>query len=137
MIVETDVSEHTLVAILSTQVDRDIYLVAFYSRTFNAMELNYDIYDKELLAIFEVFKKWRHYLEGTLAPVKVFTDHKNLVYFCEPKVLSRCQARWSEFLLQFNLIIKFRPGRLGTKPDILIHHWDIYDKGTTNKAMNL
>jgi len=137
MIVETDVLEHTLVAILSTQVNGDIYLVAFHSHTFNATELNYNIYDKELLAIFEAFKKWRHYLEGTLAPVEVFTDHKNLVYFCEPKVLSRRQARWSEFLLQFNLIIKFRPERLGTKPDILIHHWDIYDKGTTNKAMNL
>jgi len=57
------------------------------------MELNYDIYDKELLMIFEAFKKWRHYLEGTPAPVEVFTDHKNLVYFCKSKTLSHQQAR--------------------------------------------
>jgi len=41
-------------------------------------ELNYDMHDKELLAIFDVFKRWRHYLERTPAPVVVFTDHKNL-----------------------------------------------------------
>jgi len=99
MIVKTDISEHTLAAILSTQVNGDIHLVAFYSHTFNAMELNYDIHDKELLAIFEAFKKWRHYLEGTPALVEVFTDHKNLVYFCESKVLLCRQARWSKFLL--------------------------------------
>jgi len=57
------------------------------------MELNYDIYDKELLMIFEAFKKWRHYLEGTPAPVEVFTDHKNLVYFCKSKTLSHQQAK--------------------------------------------
>jgi len=94
-------------------VNGDIHPVVFHSHTFNTSELNYNIYDKELLAIFEAFKKWQHYLERTPAPVKVFTDHKNLVYFCELKVLSYRQARWSEFLSQFNLIIKFRPGRLG------------------------
>ena len=62
-------------------------------------ELNYDVHDKELLAIFEAFKKWRHYLKGTPAPVEVFTDHKNLIYFCESKALSHHQARWSEFLV--------------------------------------
>jgi len=52
------------------------------------MELKYDVHNKELLAIFEVFKKWQHYLKGTLVLVKVFTDYKNLVYFYETKTLS-------------------------------------------------
>jgi len=115
----------------------DIHPVAFYSHTFNATESNYDICDKELLAIFKAFKKWRYYLEETLVPVEVFTDHKNLVYFCESKVLSHHQARWSEFLLQFNLIIKFRPGRLEAKPDTLTCYWNIYNKRATNRAINL
>jgi len=89
MIVEMDASDHALAAILSTQVNGDIYPVAFYSHTFNATKSNYDIHDKELLAIFEAFKKWQHYLEGTPSSVEVFTDHKNLVYFCESKTLSR------------------------------------------------
>ena len=44
-------------------------------------ELNYPIYDKELLAVVEAFKQWRVYLEGTATPVQVYTDHKNLEYF--------------------------------------------------------
>jgi len=42
------------------------------------------------------------------------------------------QARWSEYLSQFNLVIRFRPGRLGTKPDALTRRWDIYPKGGDN-----
>ena len=45
-------------------------------------ELNYEIHDKELLAIIEAFREWRVYL------VKVYTDHKNLLYFTTIKVLN-------------------------------------------------
>jgi len=58
----------------------------------NDTELNYDTYDKELLTIFEVFKKWKHYLEETLILVEVFMDHKNLTYFCDTKSLFQRQA---------------------------------------------
>jgi len=119
MIVETDASDHALAAILSTKVNGNVHPIAFYSRAFSATEVNYDIHDKELLAVFEAFRKWRHYLENTPALVEVFTNHKNLIYFCKSKVLSCQQARWSEFLSQFNLIIKFCPGRLGAKPNAL------------------
>jgi len=122
MIVKTDTSNRVLAAILSTHSGKDIHLIAFHSRTFNEAELNYDIHDKELLAITEAFKKWRHYLESTLIPVKVFTDHKNLTYFYNTKSLFRQQVQWSKFLSQFNLIIYFRPGRLGTKPNALTCH---------------
>ena len=105
--VETDASDHALAAIILTHSKGDIHPIAFHSQAFSATELNYDVHDKELLAIFEAFKKWRYYLEGTPVPVEVFTDHKNLIYFCEPKSLSHRQARWSEFLSQFNLTIKF------------------------------
>ena len=73
-------------------------------------ELNYDVHDKELLAIFEAFKIWRHYLEGSASPIDVVTDYKNLEYFSTTKVLTCRQARWSEYLSQFNLVIRFRPG---------------------------
>ena len=93
------------------------------------------MHDKELLAIFEAFKTWRHYLEGSASPVDVVTDHKNLEYFSTSKVLTRQQARWSEYLCQFNLVIHFQPGKLGAKPDALTRQWDVYpkegDKGFT------
>ena len=56
-------------------------------------------------------------------------DHKNLEYFSTTKVLTQRQAWWSEYLSQFNLVIRFRPGRLGTKPDALTRQWDVYPKG--------
>ena len=130
IVVETDASDYALAAILSIQDDTgEIHPVAFHSRCFTAAELNYDTHDKELLAIFAAFKAWRHYLEGSPTPVDVVTDHKNLEYFCTTKVLTRRQVRWSEYLSQFNLIIRFRPGRLGTKPDSLTRRWDVYPKG--------
>ena len=130
LIVETDASDYALGAILSLQLDSgEIHPVAFHSRTFTAPELNYDTHDKELLAIFEAFRVWRHYLEGSGIPIDVLTDHKNLEYFSTTKVLTRRQARWSEYLSQFNLVIRFCPGRLRTKPDSLTRRWDVYPKG--------
>jgi len=92
IIVETDRLDRVLAAILSTYLGKEIHPIAFHSRTLNDAELNYNIHDKELLVIFEVFKKWRHYLEGISIPVEVFTDHKNLTYFCDTKSLSRHQV---------------------------------------------
>ena len=118
--VETDASDYAVAGILSiTCADGKLRPVAFYSQTLTAPELNYDTHDKELLTIFEAFKSWRHYLEGPAFPVNVVTDHKNLEYFSTSKVLTHWQARWSEYLCQFNLIIRFRPGKLGAKPDAL------------------
>jgi len=130
---ETDASDYALAAILSIVTkDNEVHPVAFHSRTFSAPELNYDVHDKELLAIFEAFKIWRHYLEGSASPIDVVTDYKSLEYFSTTKVLTRRQARWSEYLSQFNLVIRFRPRRLGTKPDALTRRWNIYPKGGDN-----
>ena len=88
LIIETDASDYTLTAILSiVNEDNEVYPVVFYSRTFTVAELNYNTYDKELLAIFEAFKIWRHYLEGLTYPINVVIDYKNLEYFSTTKVL--------------------------------------------------
>ena len=129
IIVETDAWDCAITSILSiTCTDGEIRPVAFYSRTLTALELNYDTHDKELLAIFEAFQAWHHYLEGSGSPIDVVTNHKNLEYFSTSKVLTCWQAQWSEFLSQFHLIICFCPGKLGTKPDTLTRCWDIYSK---------
>ena len=93
IIVETDASDYALAAILSIVTeDNEIHPVAFLSRTFSSTELNYDVHDKELLAIFEAFKTWRQYLEGLALPIDIITDHKNLVYFSTTKLLTCRQA---------------------------------------------
>ena len=129
MIVETNASDYAIAGILSLHCsDDEIRSVAYYSRTLSAPELNYDTHNKELLAIHEAFKSWHHYLEGSAAPVDVVTDHKNLEYFATTKLLTRRQACWSEFLSQFNMVIRFHPRKLGVKPDSLTRCWDIYSK---------
>jgi len=133
LVMETDASDYALAVILSIMTkDNEIHPVAFHSRMFSIPELNYDVHDKELLAIFEAFKMWRHYLEGSASAIDVVTDHKNLEYFSTTKILTCQQARWSEYLSQFNLVIRFRPGYLGTKPDALTRRWDVYPKGGNN-----
>src|SRR5258707_2629423 len=129
MMVETDASDCAIAGILSvTTEDGEIWPVAFYSRTLQSTERNYDMHNKELLAIYEAFKSWHHYLEGSAKTIDTVTDHKNLEYFTTTKKLTRWQARWSEFLSQFNLSIHFRPGRLGAKPDALTRRPDVYSE---------
>jgi RNase H-like domain found in reverse transcriptase len=112
--IKTDASEYALAAILSqVESNREIHLVT--SRTFSDTKLNYDTYNKELMAIYKAFKAWRHYLEGTDVPINVVTDHKNLEYFCTTWILFRRQAWWSTFLSGFNMVIRFCPGHLRTK----------------------
>ena len=128
-VVETDASDYAIAGIFSLRADDgEVHSVAFYSRTLQGAELNYDTHDKELLAIFEAFKIWRHYLESPHHTIDVITDHKNLEYFTSTKVLTRRQARWSEYLSAFNMVVRFRPGKLGEKPDSLTRRMDYYLK---------
>ena len=94
LIVETDVSDYALAAMLFiVNEENEVHPVAFHSRTFTIAELNYDTHDKELLAIFEAFKIWQHYLEGLAYSIDVVMDHKNLEYFSTTKVLTWKQVR--------------------------------------------
>jgi hypothetical protein len=85
-----DASNYAIGAYIS-QLDEKgkLRLVAFFSCKMSLVELNYDIHDKELLAIMEAFKEWRVYLEGATLLVKVLIDHKNLLYFTTTKQLNR------------------------------------------------
>ena len=92
--VETDASDYAVAGILSiTCADSELHPVTFYSRTLTAPELNYDTHDKELLAIFEAFQTWCHYLEGSATPVDIVMDHKNLENFSTSKVLTHCESK--------------------------------------------
>src|SRR5882672_6603492 len=107
----------------------------FHSRTLSPTELNYDTYDKELLAVYELFKVWRCYLEGCSHSIEVLTDHKNLEYFATTRMLSRRQVRWLEYLAPFNMTLRYHPGRLNAKADCLTCRHDVYAKeGGSNYA---
>jgi RNase H-like domain found in reverse transcriptase len=129
LVIKADASNYALAAILSqVESNKKIHLVTYLSWTFSNTKLNYNTHDKELMAIYKAFKAWRYYLEGTEVPIDVVMDHKNLEYFYTTWILSRRQVQWSTFLSGFNMVIRFRPGRLRTKPDALTCWLDLYPK---------
>ena len=131
--VETDASDFAIGAIISQKDEKGLlHPIAFYSRKFTPAELNYEIYDKELLGIVEAFRVWRAYLEGAQHQITVITDHKNLEYFTTTKVLNRRQARWSEILGNYDFIIKYVSGTLNGKPDALSRRSDYHPKEGDN-----
>jgi hypothetical protein len=118
--VECDASDYVTAGVLSQKDDEGIlHPVAFFSKRMAPAECNYEIYDKELLAIIRCFEEWRPDLEGSELPVQMLTDHKSLEYFMSTKRLTRRQARWAEFLADYHFQITYRPGRDNQKADAL------------------
>ena len=87
--VEMDVSGHAIGGVLSQEQEGKWKLIAFLSRTMQPAERNYEIYNKELLAIIEALSKWRQYLLDAAETFEIWTDHENLKYFREPHKLNR------------------------------------------------
>jgi len=119
--IEADSSDFASGAVLSQQLPREEkwHPVAFYSKSLSLVERNYEIHDKEMLAIIRALEEWRHFLEGARHPVETWTDHKNLEYFMTAKKLNRRQARWSLYLARFDFKLVHRPGRSMRKPNTL------------------
>lgn len=105
-------------AVLSQQsyMDQKLHPCAFFSRRISAAERNYDVSNRELLAVKLTLEEWKHWLEGASQPFLVGTDHKNLEYIQTPKRLHSQQARWALFFNRYNFTLPYRPG---SKPDAL------------------
>ncbi|KAI0993916.1 hypothetical protein K3495_g14268, partial [Podosphaera aphanis] len=135
-VLETDASDWASGGVLS-QLNEDGLLrpVAYFSSKHTPAECNYEIYDKELLAIVKSLEEWRPELQGTSEPFDIKTDHKNLAYFMTTKALSQRQVRWSEFLSQFNFRIIYRPGEQAVLPDALSRKSEDRPKDITDERL--
>jgi len=79
---ECDASNFTTGAVLLQQQEDGLFhLIGFKSKSFSDMEQNYQIHDKEMLAIMHAPEEWRHFLEGSDQKFEIHMDHKNLSYF--------------------------------------------------------
>ncbi|KAL0153949.1 hypothetical protein M9458_050706, partial [Cirrhinus mrigala] len=92
---------------------------AFFSRKLSPAEQNYDVGNRELLAIKLALDEWCHWLEGSKHPFTIITDHKNLQYIREAKRLNPRQARWALFFTRFDYKITYRPGSKNISADTL------------------
>ena len=136
--VESDASKFASGAVLrQTDTNGDIHPCAYLSKSFNAAERNYEIYDRELLGIIRALDEWCHYLEGSPHPVEVLSDHKNLTYFRTAQKLNRRQARWSLRLSQFNLQLKHVPGTQMVQSDTLSRLQNLNLEDNDNDAIVL
>ena len=76
------------VYLLQQHKDRVQHPVTYYSHKITPLELNYNIYNKELLAIITVLKEQRAFLQGIIEPFIIKTDYKNLIGFLIIKELN-------------------------------------------------
>jgi hypothetical protein len=111
IILQTDASGFAIAGILNLYDGfGTLRPVSFYSRQCSPAKQNYDTYHRELLAIVETMKQWRHYLEGASHRILIQCDHKNLEYFQTSKVLSRRQARRAEIVSSYDFAIEHLAG---------------------------
>ena len=111
--VHTDASDFAIRGVLM-QERRPI---AFESRKLNDTERRYTVQEKEMTAIIHFLRTWRHYLLGSHFVVK--TDNIATSYFQTQKKLSPKQARWQDFLAEFDYTLEYKPGSANHVADAL------------------
>ena len=94
MRVEADASDFATGEVLLMKCEDEKWKpVAYISKSLNKAKRNYEIHDKEMLAIIKCLKAWRYFLEGAKNWFEIWTDHKNLEYFMKTQKLNQRQAR--------------------------------------------
>ena len=84
--------------LMQKDTNGDFHPCAYFFKTFSPAKHNYDIYNRELLAVILILFEWKQYLQDTPHPISIITNHKNLSYIKDPCKLSYCQVQWSLFL---------------------------------------
>jgi len=115
---ETDCSGFALGGALLQEKNGIRQPVGFFSQKLNKAEINYDIHDKEMLAVVSCLKFWAPELK-TCGPFTIWTDHKNLEYFMTKRQLTERQIRWYETISLFQFTLTYRPGSEAVVPDAL------------------
>ena len=134
-----DASDYAMGGVLSIKCEDRLWRpVAFLSKSLNETKRNYEIYDKEMLAIVRGLEAWKHLLEGVQTKFEIWMDHKNLEYFMKVQKLNRRQARWVLYLSRFDFTLKHVAGARMGKADRLSQRadWKVgVDKDNDNQIL--
>jgi len=134
-ILDTDASKFAVGATLNQDYSDGRHPIGFFSKALLPAECNYDIYDRELLAIIYALKQFRYLLLGANHKFLIRTDHQNLKYFKSPQKITPRQARWHEFLQDYNFELEHFPGKSNTIADLLSRRKDF--EGGVNPNENV
>ena len=87
---KVDISDYAIGGVLSMKYEDEKWqLVVFLSKSLNKIERNYEIHDKEMLAVIRGLENWKYLLEGVKYKFEAWMDHKNLEYFVKVQKLNR------------------------------------------------
>ena len=110
-IVEPDASGYAIGGVLlQRNKDGVLHPCAYLSKKMSPAESNYEIHDKELLAVIRCLEEWDSELRSVTKPFTILSDHKNLEFFMQPRKLTERHVRWSIFLSRYNLIMQHKAG---------------------------
>jgi hypothetical protein len=131
---EVDASGFAIGAVLLQKKDNGKkHPIAYFSKTLNEAQRNYDVADLELLAVVMSLDNWRSFLAGSPHKVIVYSDHQNLLYWKEPHKISRRVAREVLRLSEYNIEIRHIQGKSNGRADALSRRPD-YDQGTEDNT---
>ena len=124
-VIEMDASGYALGVVIAQEFEDGVHPIAFHSRSLLPAEMNYDAHDKELAAVIFGFKCGCPLFLGATHAICVRTDHKNLQYFRDPQKITGRQARWIEFLQDFDYTLEHIPESTNTMADLLLRRKDL------------
>ena len=138
-VLQTDASDRAIGAVIMQKDDNgDLHPCGYLSHALTPTETRWQIYDRELFAIYyALYIEWRYLLEGTEHPIIIHCDHKNLTYYREPQRLTHRQARWWNDLSRFNYKLVHIPGAKLILADALSRRPDHMEKDEPEELITM
>jgi hypothetical protein len=93
--------------------------VAYFSRAVAAHRAKLPAYERELIGLVKAIRHWRPYLWGR--SFTVHTDHWNLKYILDQRLMTIPQHTWVTKLFGYDLTVEYHAGKLNTMADALSH----------------
>ena len=136
--VKINASNGVIASILSQQdlQSQLQHLIAYFFKTMQLAQLNYDIYNKEMLAIILAFEQQRAKLKRIQInnPFLVYSDYKALEYFIITKKLLARQAYQAKYLSRFYFKLIYRARKSNKRVDALSKKYkDVKEQGKVIK----
>jgi hypothetical protein len=132
-VIESDASGFATGAVLLQDQGKGLLPCAYASKKFSPAETRWSVHEQEAFGVIRALKEWRAYVHGADTPVKIYTDHKSLIFLQTQPILSSKQTRWMIELADYNYEILYKPGRENVVADALSRNPDLMWTGVSGE----